>query len=60
MLGFGLGTLPAVTGAAFGIGVLARFGRGDRWRYAIGLVIVAIGFVGLIFTPEQIAAFCGL
>ena len=60
MLGFGLGTLPAVTGAAFGIGVLARFGRGDRWRYAIGLVNVAIGFVGLIFTPEQIAAFCGL
>ena len=50
MLGFAMGTVPAVTGAAVGIGALRAHNWGDRTRVLAGLAIAAIGLVGLLLT----------
>lgn len=60
MLGFGLGTLPAVTASAFGFGLLERAGRRASLRIAAGIAIAVLGAITLVFSPEQIAAFCGI
>jgi hypothetical protein len=44
MLGFGLGTLPAVTLTAFGVSTLARVEAKAVARGAIGLAIAVLGF----------------
>ncbi len=60
MLGFGLGTLPSVTGTALGIGWLEKSGRKAQFRLAAGLIITALGMGMLLVPPEVIAAMCGL
>lgn len=50
MFGFGLGTLPAVTAAAFGVTSLTRLARGPATRVAVGLSIAAVGVLGLLLT----------
>lgn len=50
MLGFGLGTLPAVTAAAFGITSLTRLARGPTTRVVVGLSVAAVGVLGLLLT----------
>ncbi|MEE2565069.1 sulfite exporter TauE/SafE family protein [Hyphobacterium marinum] len=59
MLGFGLGTLPAVTASAFGFGLLERAGRQASLRVVAGVDIAVLGAITLVFSPEQIAAICG-
>jgi sulfite exporter TauE/SafE len=44
MLGFGLGTLPAVTATAFGITTLARVEARAVARGVIGVAIAVLGF----------------
>jgi len=44
MLGFGVGTLPAIIASAFGIRALANLSKGVLLRSAVGLLIAAIGF----------------
>lgn len=60
MLGFGLGTLPSVTGTALGIGALAHMGRKPGLRLGAGLAIAALGGLMLLIPPEVIAAMCGM
>jgi len=60
MLGFGLGTLPSVTGTALGIGALQNWGRVPGLRIAAGLTIAAMGGAMLLVPPELIAAMCGM
>jgi sulfite exporter TauE/SafE len=50
MLGFGLGTMPAVTGAAFGILSLQMRRWNGTTRRIAGLSIVAIGVTGVLLT----------
>jgi len=58
MLGFGLGTLPSVTGTALGIGALEHLGRKPGLRLGAGLTIAALGGLMLLIPPEVIAALC--
>jgi len=58
MLGFGLGTLPSVTGTALGIGALEHLGRKPGLRLGAGLAIAALGGLMLLIPPEVIAALC--
>ncbi|HMN38546.1 MAG TPA: sulfite exporter TauE/SafE family protein [Hyphomicrobium sp.] len=44
MLGFGIGTLPAIIASAFGIRALSRLNKGALVRSAVGLTIAAFGF----------------
>lgn len=53
MLGFGLGTLPAVTAGALGLTGLAALARGGIARVVIGLAIAAAGALGLLLAPES-------
>jgi sulfite exporter TauE/SafE len=59
MLGFGLGTVPAVTLAALGATQLPRLARDPAARRAAGLAIAALGGASLVAWPA-IAALCGL
>jgi sulfite exporter TauE/SafE len=59
MAGFGLGTIPAVTGAALGVSALSRV---RRWRYAemtAGLAIAAFGLFSITNPLPKLAALCG-
>lgn len=58
MLGFGLGTLPSVTAAAFGVTSLKRWADGRGPRTVIGLAIVSLAALSLIVPVKQLAAFC--
>jgi len=60
MLGFGLGTLPAVTAAAFGLSGLLAAARTPRVRFAVGLTIVVLGVASAALPWRTIAAFCGI
>lgn len=58
MLGFGLGTLPSVTGAAFGVASLKGWADRRGPRTAIGLALVSIAAISLLVPMKQIMAFC--
>ncbi len=60
MLGFGLGTLPAVTAAAFGVSRFVDFAQSPRSRFVVGLAIIALGFASAALPWRAIAAFCGI
>ena len=60
MLGFGLGTLPAVTAAAFGVTGLLSAARTPRVRFAVGLTIIALGVLSAALPWRTIAALCGI
>ena len=60
MAGFGLGTLPAVTAAAFGTGLLADLGGRPGARLAVGLAIAALGVLSAALPWKTIAALCGI
>lgn len=47
MLGFAIGTVPAVTGATLGISSLRSLRNRPGFRVGVGLLIAAIGVVGL-------------
>lgn len=56
MTGFGLGTMPAVVGAALGIAHLGRL-RTSRWAEVVaGLAVAAFGLFSVFFAWPQ--AFC--
>ncbi len=57
MLGFGLGTLPAVTLTAFGVTGLARIETKALARTAIGLGIAGVGVAG-VYTDAYSTIFC--
>lgn len=60
MLGFGLGTVPAVLGTALGLTALTRI---RRWRGAevvAGLAVAAFGLASVTAVWPVIAAWCGL
>jgi sulfite exporter TauE/SafE len=50
MLGFGLGTLPAVTLSALGLTSLAATARGPAARMVVGLLIAAAGVLGIVLS----------
>lgn len=50
MLGFGLGTIPAVSLSAMGLNRLTRFGRTARGRLWAGLGLAAAGILALLLT----------
>lgn len=58
MLGFGLGTLPSVTLAAFGMSSLKSWADGRGPRTAIGLAIVSLAVVSLLVPAKQLMAIC--
>ncbi len=60
MLGFGLGTLPAVTAAALGLTHFHAFARRPGTRYFVGAVIVMIGFASAAIPWRALAALCGI
>lgn len=60
MAGFGLGTLPAVTAAAFGAGVLLDWARRPGLRTGLGLLIAGLGFASVAIPWKAVAAFCGI
>lgn len=60
MLGFGLGTLPAVTAAAFGLSGLLAAARTPRVRFGVGLAIIVLGVASAALPWRTIAAFCGI
>ncbi len=60
MLGFGLGTLPAVTAAAFGTGYLVQWAKQPGMRVTLGLGIAALGFLSVALPWKEIAALCGI
>jgi hypothetical protein len=60
MLGFGLGTLPAVTASAFGVSALMSAARTARVRIGAGLAIAALGLASAALPWRTIAAICGI
>jgi sulfite exporter TauE/SafE len=60
MLGFGLGTVPAVVAAAFGAGALMRLAARPRARILVGLLIVALGAASAAIPWRTVAALCGI
>lgn len=58
MFGFGLGTVPAVTVAALGIGRLRDLARAPQLRIAVGLGLMSIAVLTLIVPMRALAAFC--
>ncbi|WP_075189915.1 sulfite exporter TauE/SafE family protein [Maricaulis sp. W15] len=60
MLGFGLGTMPAVTAAALGMTHILALARRQRMRLAVGLAIIILGFASAALPWRTIAALCGL
>ncbi|MEO1197860.1 MAG: sulfite exporter TauE/SafE family protein [Pseudomonadota bacterium] len=57
MLGFGLGTLPAVTLTAFGVTGLARIEARALARTAVGLGIACVGIAG-VYADAYATIFC--
>tara|TARA_R110000744_G_scaffold77899_2_gene153596 strand:+ start:24958 stop:25737 length:780 start_codon:yes stop_codon:yes gene_type:complete len=60
MAGFGLGTVPAVVGAAFGAQALMRLSQRPGLRRGVGLVLVALGVASAAIPWRALAAFCGI
>ena len=60
MAGFGLGTVPAVVGAAFGAGMLMRLSQRPGLRRSVGVVLVALGTASAAIPWRSVAAFCGI
>jgi len=60
MAGFGLGTLPAVTAAAFGAHALLGAARSGRTRIAVALTIIVLGFASAAIPWRVVAEICGL
>ena len=60
MAGFGLGTLPAVSGAALGAGLLVSWAKRPGMRRGIGLAIVFLGVISAALPWQTIAALCGI
>ena len=58
MLGFGLGTVPAVTAAGIGVTSLTRLARGTHARLAVGLTIAALGPLTILAPLGDIVALC--
>ncbi|HTR13368.1 MAG TPA: sulfite exporter TauE/SafE family protein [Roseiarcus sp.] len=58
MAGFGLGTLPSVTGIALGVASFRRLARRTRARLAVGLGIVALAAASLAVPAMSSTAFC--
>jgi hypothetical protein len=50
MLGFGIGTLPAVIGTAFGLGALRAQAQREGMRRAVGLVLAGFGVMTLMLS----------
>jgi sulfite exporter TauE/SafE len=51
MAAFGLGTLPNLLAAGLAAGTLARLASNRPLRVAAGLVVVALGVLGLLRVP---------
>lgn len=60
MAGFGLGTVPAVVGAAFGAQMLMRLSRRPGLRVGVGMVIVILGVASAAIPWRALAALCGI
>ncbi|WP_338467132.1 sulfite exporter TauE/SafE family protein [Novosphingobium sp. ZN18A2] len=60
MAGFGLGTIPAVTAAAFGATSLRRLAHNTRLQVGVGLAIMALGMASFAVPQSTIAALCGV
>ncbi|WP_417468369.1 sulfite exporter TauE/SafE family protein [Maricaulis sp.] len=60
MAGFGLGTVPAIIGAAFGAQMLLRLSQRPGLRRAVGLAIVALGLASAAIPWRTLAAMCGI
>lgn len=58
MAGFGLGTLPAVTLAAFGYGRLMAWARRPRLRRVMGAALVALAPLSLLIPSHVVEALC--
>lgn len=50
MLGFGIGTLPAVVGTAFGLSALRAQAQRETMRRAVGLVLAGFGVMTLVLS----------
>jgi hypothetical protein len=57
MAGFGIGTLPSVTAAAFGLSRLRALARAPQARAAVGLALMAIAAASLA-APGAAKIFC--
>jgi len=60
MAGFGLGTLPAVTSAALGMGFLLSWAKRPGLRRWIGLSIILLGVISAALPWQTIAILCGI
>ena len=60
MLGFGFGTLPAVTATAFGAEAMMRAARRTTVRIPVGLAIAGLGIASAAIPWKTIAALCGI
>ena len=58
MAGFGLGTLPSVTGAAFGLSRFRRLAREPKARLAVGLGILALAVASVGLPSVNLSGFC--
>jgi sulfite exporter TauE/SafE len=58
MAGFGLGTLPAVTGVAFGLSQFRALAHAPRARAAVGLGLMGIAAASLVAPATGLAVFC--
>ncbi len=60
MIGFGLGTIPALAAGAFGLGKLAQLARTPRLQTILGVALLVIAAVTLIAPAGAIQALCAL
>jgi sulfite exporter TauE/SafE len=60
MLGFGVGTSPAVMGAGFVIPLLTRHAKSLWPRRAVGLTIIMIEIFRAILPPGYVGSWCGI
>ena len=58
MLGFGLGTLPALVGTGLGISLLRRWATSVWLRNIVGLAILMLGIVSVILPAATMAGWC--
>lgn len=59
MAGFGLGTVPALTATALGVGSLKKLGSNTKLQVVAGLAIIAIAAMSVLVPVSTIAALCG-
>lgn len=58
MAGFGVGTLPAVIGTAFGVSMLRSLGSRPRIRMSAGIGLLVIASVSVLVPASNWAALC--